>query len=40
MEPSMNEGFIHSIFEKQSNPVQLNYTVNAQVNKSLAQYKQ
>jgi hypothetical protein len=36
MEPSMNEGFIHSILEKQSNPVQLNYTVNAQANKPLA----
>jgi hypothetical protein len=37
MEPSMNEGFIQSILEKRSNPVRLNHTVNAQVNKPVAQ---
>ena len=36
----MNEGFIHSILEMQSNPVQLNYTVNLQANNPLAQDRQ
>ena len=36
----MKEGYIHSILEKQSNPVQLNYAVNAQANKPLARDKQ
>ena len=40
MEPSMNEGFIQSILEKRSNPVQLNHTVNAHTNKPIARDRQ
>ena len=36
----MNEGFIQSILEKQSNPVRLNHTVNAQANKPVARDRQ
>ena len=40
MKPSMNEGFIHSILEKQPNLVRLNYAVNAQINRPLARDRQ